>query len=57
LILALSLLAGILAEKYARIAAQPLWLTGMLATIVGLVLVPILLCGLTFGLLVVFGMI
>ena len=38
-------------------AHLPLGLAGTLTTIVSLVTVPILLCGLTFGLLVAFGMI
>ena len=56
-ILALSLLAGILAKKYSESKSLPLWLAGTMTTAVGLVIVPILLCGLTFGLLLAFGMI
>ena len=57
LIPTLSVLAGLQAKKLSKGKPQRLWLAGMLTTIVSLVIVPILLCGLTFGLLLAFGMI
>jgi len=57
LLLALSLLAGFLAKKYSEIKPVPLQQAGVLTIIASFVIVPILLCGLTFGLLLAFGMI
>ena len=55
---ALSLLAGYLAKKYSdRNPNMPLWVAGLLATVASLAVLPILLCGLTFGVLVAFGMV
>jgi len=51
----LSLLAGWLAKKLSGSSPLPLWLTGTLTTIVNLVIIPILLFVLTFGLLAAFG--
>jgi hypothetical protein len=53
----LSLLSGFLAKKYAETNPLTLRHAGILTTIASLVIVPILLCGLTFGLLLAFGMI
>ena len=57
LVLALSLLAGLMAKRFSERNSLPLGLAGMLTVVVGLVMVPVLLCGLTFGLLLAFGMI
>ena len=53
----LSLLAGLLAKKFSETKSQPLERTGVLAVIASSVILPILMCGLTFGLLLAFGMI
>lgn len=57
LVPALSVLAGLLAKRISRGEPERLLPAGILTTIASLVIVPILLCGLTFGLLVAFGMI
>jgi hypothetical protein len=57
LLLALSLLSGLLAKKFSEIKSVPLQYAGVLTIIASLVIVPILLSGLTFGLLLAFGMI
>lgn len=57
LLLLLSLLGGYLAKKLAQISPLPLWLAGVLTTMVNLVIIPVLLFVLTFGLLAAFGMI
>jgi hypothetical protein len=54
---ALSVLGGILAKKFSEVNSQPLWIGGILTTIVSLMILPILICGLTFVLLLAFGMI
>ena len=53
----LSVLAGLLAKWISAGKPERLLPAGILTTIVSLVTVPILLCGLTFGLLLAFGMI
>lgn len=57
LIPTLSVLAGLLAKRISEGEPERLLPAGILTTIVSLVIVPILLCGLTFGLLLAFGMI
>ena len=54
---ALSLLDGFLAKKFSEIKALPLGHAGILTMIASSVILPILLCGLTFVLLLAFGMI
>jgi hypothetical protein len=56
LLLALSGLAGFLARKLADVSRVPLWLGGILTTLVSLVILPVLMFVLTFGLLAGFGM-
>ncbi len=53
----LSLLSGVLAKKFSEINSMPLERTGVLTIMVSSVILPILLCGVTFGLLLAFGMI
>ncbi len=54
---ALSLLVGFLAKKFSEINPPSLERVGVLTIMVSSVILPILLCGLTFGLLLAFGMI
>ena len=53
----LSLLVGFLAKKFSETNPMPLERTGVLAIMISSVILPILLCGLTLGLLLAFGMI
>jgi hypothetical protein len=56
-VLALSFLAGWLAKKLVQSGSLPLWFAGVLTTVSGLVLLPIVLSVWTFALLLIFGQI
>jgi hypothetical protein len=57
LVIGFSLLAGLVSKNLSQRNDMPLWRTGALTVIIGMLITPTLLCAATTGLLVAFGMI